>query len=75
MTIAGKIAVLDDCTRDADIIGYAENEAEAEAIYMAYMKERMDEEDFSTLAKPDFAYRSQTSVVSPAYEPIFKALS
>lgn len=64
-----KIAVLDDNTRDANVIGYAASEAEAAEIFMAYMKERMDADDFAELARPTFYHRSETSVVSPAYEP------
>lgn len=71
MTDTAKIAVLDDNTRDANVIGYAANETEAADVFMAYMKDRMDADDFATLARPDFHYRSETSVVSPAYEPLF----
>lgn len=66
-----KIAVLDDCTRTADVIGYAETEAEAADVFMAYMQERMDAEDFAALQRPAFYYRSETSVASPAFEPMF----
>lgn len=66
-----KIAVLDDNTRDADVIGFAGSEIEAADVFMAYMKERMDPEDFADLARPNFAYRMETSVTSPAYEPLF----
>lgn len=71
MTNTTKIAVLDDCTRTANVIGHAASENEASDVFMAYMKERMDADDFATLARPTFAYRSETSVVSPAYEPLF----
>jgi len=66
-----KIAVLDDCTRTANVIGYASTEEEAAEIFMRYMKERMDDDDFANLQRPQFAYRSETSVASPAFEPIF----
>jgi len=66
-----KIAVLDDCTKTADVIGYAESAEEAADVFMAYMRERMEVEDFSTLARPMFIYRSETSVASPAFEPVF----
>jgi len=71
MTAATKIAVLDDCTRTANIIGHAATENEAADVFMAYMKDRMDAEDFAGLARPEFVYRSETSVVSPAFEPLF----
>lgn len=71
MNATAKIAVLDDDTRDANVIGYATSEGEAADVFMAYMKDRMDADDFAALKRPDFYYRSETSVVSPAYEPMF----
>lgn len=71
MNTTTKIAVLDDNTIDANIIGYAANENEAADVFMAYMKDRMEADDFSNLSTPDFAFRSETSVVSPAFEPLF----
>lgn len=68
---SGQIAVLDDCTRDANIIGYAKNEAEAADVFMAYMQERMAPDDFATLHRPTYTHRHETSVVSPAFEPLF----
>jgi hypothetical protein len=70
MTTSEKIAVLDDCTRTADVIGYAETAEEAADIFMACMKERMDAVDFASLQRPVYAYRMSTSVVSPAFEPL-----
>lgn len=69
--MTSKIPVLDDCTKDAHVIGYASSEAEAADVYMSYMRDRMDPDDFATLERPAFAYRSETSVASPAYEPVF----
>jgi len=66
-----RIAVLDDCTRTANVIGYALTEEEAAEVFMAYMKDRMGEDDFACLQRPAFAYRSETNVTSPAFEPIF----
>lgn len=71
MTIADKIAVLDDCTRTADVIGYAATAEEAADVFMAYVQERSDPEDFATIERPTFAYRFTTSVASPAFEPLF----
>lgn len=71
MTTSTKIAVLDDCTRDANVIGYAASTDEAAAVFMAYMQDRMDADDFAALTRPAFAYRSETSVTSPAFEPLF----
>lgn len=64
------IAVLDDNTKDADVIGYANNEAEAANVFMAYVKARMDPEDFEEMERPAFVFRSETSVASPAFEPL-----
>jgi len=69
--MTSKIPVLDDCTKDAYVIGYASSEAEAADVYMSYMRDRMDSDDFATLERPAFAYRSETSATSPAYEPVF----
>lgn len=66
-----KIAVLDDCTKTADVIGYAASESEAADVFMAVMKDRMGAEDFAALERPTFAWRRETSVVSPAFEPIW----
>jgi hypothetical protein len=66
-----KISVLDDNTRDATIIGFAANETEASEIFMAYMKDRMDADDFANMEVPAFAHRHETSVASPAFEPLF----
>ena len=71
MNAATQIAVLDDNTRDANVIGYAANETDAADVFMAYMRDRMDDESFAELKRPQFHYRSETSVVSPAYEPMF----
>lgn len=68
-----KIAVLDDNTRDANVIGYATDEQEAAMIFAAYMQERMEADDFAALTIPAFAYRMDTSVVSPAFEPLNNA--
>lgn len=65
-----KIAVLDDNTRDAFVIGYAETKQEAAEVFKSYMAERMEPEDFAELQIPDFAYRMETSVASPAFEPL-----
>lgn len=64
-----KIAVLDDNIRDANVIGYAGSADEAADVYMAYMQERMDAEDFAELKRPVFYHRSETSVISPAFDP------
>lgn len=64
------IAVLDDNTRDANVIGYASNEVEAAEVYRSYHAERMTADEIEDLIIPTFAYRSDTSVVSPAYEPL-----
>jgi hypothetical protein len=66
-----KIAVLDDNTADASVIGYAETAEEAAQVYMAYNQERMSAEDFADLEQPEFEYRVSTSVASPAFEPLF----
>jgi hypothetical protein len=71
MTATKQIAVLDDCTNTADVIGYASTEDQAADVFMAYMKERMSTEDFAELARPAFYYRDQTSVASPAFEPMW----
>lgn len=65
-----KIAVLDDNTADANVIGYAADETEAAEIFLDYHRERMSIADFAELQLPAFAYRSQTSVASPAFEPL-----
>lgn len=65
-----QVAVLDDNTRDANVIGYASNQAEAADVYRAYCAERMDADDLADLTIPTFAYRTTTSVASPAYEPL-----
>lgn len=64
-----KIAVLDDATRNAFVIGYAETAEEAADVFKAYMADRMEAEDFAELEIPHFYYRSETSVASPAFEP------
>lgn len=66
-----KLPVLDDCTRDANVIGYASSEAEAAEVFMSYHRERMDADDFAELAKPAFAYRTDNAVSAPCYEPLF----
>lgn len=66
-----KIAVLDDNTKDAIVIGQAATEEEATDVFMAYMKERMDADDFAGLERPRFARRLSTSAASPAFEPLF----
>lgn len=66
-----KVAVLDDNTRDANVIGEAETEEQAADVFMAYMRDRMDAQDFADLKRPAFAYRVSTSVISPAFEPLF----
>jgi len=65
------VAVLDDCTRDADVIGYATTADEAAEVFMAYMRDRMNAEDFAALSRPAFAYRMTTSAASPAFEPLW----
>ena len=57
-----KIAVLDDNTRDATVIGFAANAKEAALIYSAYMADRMDADDFAELTIPDFAFRNPTDL-------------
>jgi len=64
-----KIAVLDDNTRAAFVIGYATTAEEAAEVFKAYMSERMDAEAFAELEIPAFYYRIGTSVISPAFEP------
>lgn len=67
-----RIAVLDDCTKTANVIGYVSSEEDAADTFMAYMQERMDADDFATLRRPTFVYRAETSVASPAFEPMFQ---
>lgn len=52
------IAVLDDNTRDANVIGKAETADQAADVFMAYMGERMTADDFADLERPSFARRS-----------------
>lgn len=66
-----QIAVLDDNTADANVIGYASDADSAAEVFMAYMADRMDAADYADLARPDFTCRTDTSVVSPAFEPLF----
>jgi hypothetical protein len=65
-----KIAVLDDCTRTSSVIGYASTPEEAADVFMAYMRDRMEADDFATLGRPTFVWRRETSAASPAWEPI-----
>lgn len=67
-----KISVLDDCTRDAHVIGEAANVEEAADVFMAYMRERMEPDDFAGLERPNFEWRRETAVASPAFEPLWK---
>lgn len=66
-----RIAVLDDNTRDASVIGHADTAEQAADVFMAYMKDRMEADDFAELERPTFEYRMETSVASPAFEPMF----
>lgn len=66
-----KVAVLDDNTRDADVIGFAADENEAADVFMAYMASRMEGDDFAELDRPVFAYRIDNAVVAPCFEPLF----
>ena len=65
-----RIAVLDDNTRDAFVIGHASTVEEAADVFMAYMADHMDAADFAELQRPQFVRRMTTSVVSPAFEPL-----
>jgi len=65
-----QIAVLDDSTKTAYVIGFASTAEQAADIFMAYFKDRMNAEDFAELKCPQFAYRMSTSVASPAFEPL-----
>ena len=65
------IAVLDDNTKTADVIGYATTSAQAAEVYRAYMAERAVLDDGEEIKVPTFAYRDSTSVASPAFEPLW----
>lgn len=73
------IAVLDDNTRDAAVIGHAANPAGAADVFMAYMRERMEADDFASLERPTFAFRNPLDLdkglrdecADGAFEPLF----
>lgn len=62
--MTSKLPVLDDATRDAHVIGYAETAEEAGEVFKAYMAERMEPEDLAELAVPAF-YRRSVESLSP----------
>lgn len=65
-----KIAVLDDNTRDANVIGYASTEIEAAEVYRSYHAERMTADEMEDMVIPTFAYRGDNSAVVPSFEPL-----
>lgn len=68
--MSDKIAVLDDNTRDANVIGYAETAEEAAVVWRAYMSERAYLAEGETLEVPAFARRIDGAAVVPSFEPL-----
>jgi hypothetical protein len=53
-----KHPVLDDCTRDASIIGHADSPEAAADVYRTYMADRAILGEGETLQVPTFAWRN-----------------
>jgi hypothetical protein len=68
------IAVLEDNTRTAEIIGYAATAEQAADVYMTYLSGGMDPEDFATIKAPVFVRRWPGDTAAGdqyAWEPMF----